>query len=316
MNLTKPSSHQNNNNQNSHQHFQHKSALVAADSKNKFSEIRLARKTSFLIPPSQGEESDEGNRADDDNDDEKESSDYISDFPEFKKAINSHRAAYIDLKKRKSSSSSQIGGAKLFTTGDSFDSVTNTMTKLPKSSQKRDNSNDDMHKNSKFRPTTPKVLFNYFPVTFISSKSKDSSSSNVLLTKSMNSVNHFGMGNTSAESIINRESQKSGGDRLPKINPAIKENLLSSRTHAKILNKTDDKQQQQQQQQKQHKNLFFPLLISNNTNSSTSISSGSNKNRNENKSIASNLNSYFDDPNGIFFLQSLSHLSMKNLNQT
>jgi hypothetical protein len=144
------------------------------------------------------------------------------------------------------------------------------MTKLPKSGQKRDNSNDDMPKNSKFRPTTPKVLFNYFPVTFISSKSKDSSN-NVLLTKSMNSVNHFSMGNTSAESVINKESQKSGGERLPKINPAIKENLLSSRAHAKILNRTDDKQQQQQ---KQHKNLFFPLLIS---NSSASLSSGSNK---------------------------------------
>jgi len=311
MNLTKPSSHQNNNNQSSHQHLQHKSALVAADNKTKFSEIKLARKTSFLIPPCQGEESDEGNGADDD---AKESSDYISDFPDFKKTINSHRAAYIDLKKRKSSSSSQLGlgGAKLFSAGDSFDSVTNTMTKLPKSGQKRDNSNDDMPKNSKFRPTTPKVLFNYFPVTFISSKSKDSGN-NVLLTKSMNSVNHFSMGNASAESVINKESQKSAGERLPKINPAIKENLLSSRAHAKILNRTDDKQQQQQ---KQHKNLFFPLLISNNTNSSASLSSGSTKSRNENKSIVSNLNGYFDDPNGIFFLQSLSHLSMKNLNQT
>lgn len=278
MNLTKQPPTQ------SQQQFQ-KSAL-AADNK-KFNEIKVARKTSFFIPPSQ--ESDGDRRADDE--EEEESSDYISEFPDFKKAISSQKAAFIDLKKRKTSSpSSQV--TKL----NSCDSLTSEVFVstlkggVVNQLKRRENPSDDMYKNSKFRPATPKV-FNYFPVSFTSTSKK--ANTTLLAAKSMGSVN-FNLGNSSADSNANSNLNQ----RLPKINPAIKENLLSSRTHTqKVSNKLGEKQ---------NRNLFFPLLINNNNNS---------KIKNEN-TVVTSLNSYFDDPNGIFFLQSLSHLSMKNLNQT
>jgi hypothetical protein len=285
MNLTKQPLTQT---QQSQQQFQ-KSAL-AADNK-KFNEIKVARKTSFFIPPSQ--ESDGDRRADDE--EEEESSDYISEFPDFKKAISSQKAAFIDLKKRKTSSpSSQVSKLNSCNSLTSEVFVSTLKGGVVNQLKRRENPSDDMYKNSKFRPATPKV-FNYFPVSFTSTSKKANTNINNTLfaAKSMGNVN-FNLGNTSADSNANSNLNQ----RLPKINPAIKENLLSSRTHTqKGSNKSAEKQ---------NRNLFFPLLINNNNNS---------KIKNEN-TVVTNLNSYFDDPNGIFFLQSLSHLSMKNLNQT
>ena len=73
----------------------------------KFNEIKITRKTSFLVPPSPDCE-DAG----------EESSDYISDFPDFKK----NTKAIIELKKRK------ISQGITSDSSDTFASVNSTST--------------------------------------------------------------------------------------------------------------------------------------------------------------------------------------------
>ena len=254
-------------------HFQ-KSAL--AD--KKFNELKLTRKTSFLVPPSPESE-----------DEDKESSDYISDFPDYKRT----NKALIDLKKRKLS---QGAANKLSESQLQNDTTTAAMQNQLNSNLKhRENSSDEIYKLSKFRPTTPKV-FNYFPVsindTSNSSTDNHKSKRSFILNNSMNSIDFAHSGNKIATS--NSQQKVAFNQRLPKINPAIKENLLSSRSTTKEQNKSNEKL---------HKNLFFPLLINNSKGKKT-------------ENIVSALTNYLDDPSGVFFLQSLSHLSMKNLNQT
>ena len=256
----------------------HKSALADKKSFNADSSIKMARKTSFLIP---GESSEEV---------EEESSDYVSDFPDFKK-----NKVIIELKKRKLSQGKSMLADMQQVAAAANESLAQAKAAANAKSKAQGGeqvSIEEIYTHSKFRPTTPKV-FNYFsvPVEHVNASVKK---------KAVNSSPTNGSFNSSSNMTNSTES------RLPKINAAIKENLLS--------NRMSPNKEKQATDGKMYKNLFFPLLINNNaSNTKTNVNGSSVLRKNDN--LVAKYTSYLDDPNGVFFLQSMSHVSMKNLNQ-